>query len=167
MRHFPLVVVTSLLCLFSGIATAQSPPLLCVANMDSGPGGGTTGQDLLLKFLDKGKNKSVTQTLPIKASEAAPALDEAKGAHCDYLVTTKQTESHQENSLMSGAAFGATSTPTFFVATAYKLTKVGDGSDVSSGTIKASDHGSEQDAVAITLHKVADKVTDAIKKAGH
>ena len=166
MRHFPLVVCTALLCLFSGIATAQSAPLLCVANMESGPGGGTTGQDLLLKFFDKGKNKSVTQQLPIKASEPAPALEEAKGAHCEYLVTTKQTESHQENSLMTGS-FGNTSTPTFFVATAYKLTKVSDGSDVVSGTVKASDHGSEQDAVGITMHKIADKVIDTIKKASH
>jgi hypothetical protein len=82
------------------------------------------------------------------------------------LVTTKQTEFHQENSLMTGS-FGNTSTPTFFVTTAYKLIKVSDGSDVLSGNLKASDHGSEQDAVGITMHKIADKVTDAIQKAGH
>jgi len=166
MRHFPLVVFTAFFFLSIGIAAAQSPPLLCVANMESGPGGGTTAQEQLLKFLDKGKNKSVTQQLPINAAEPAPALEEAKTAHCDYLITTKQTESHQENSLMTGS-FGNTSTPTFFVATAYKLTKISDGSDVLSGTLKASDHGSEQDAVGITMHKIADKVADAIKKASH
>jgi len=58
------------------------------------------------------------------------------------------------------------STPTFYVTTTYKLTKVSDGSEVISGNAKASDRGSEQNAIGYTLHKIADRVTEAIKKAG-
>lgn len=165
MRHFTLVVFVALFWLSAGTATAQSPAQLCVAKMESGPGA-NAGQELLLKFLDKEKDKSVAQELPLDSSEPAQALEEAKKAHCDYLVTTKQTESHQENSIMTGS-FGNVSTPTFYVATAYKLTRVSDGSEVLSGNLKASDHSSEQTAIGLTMHKVADKVTEAIKKAGH
>ena len=38
--------------------------------------------------------------------------------------------------------------------------------EASSGSVKASDHGSEQNAVGFTMHKMADRVTEAIKKAG-
>ena len=62
--------------------------------------------------------------------------------------------------------FGHTSMPTYYVTTTYKLTKVSDGSEVASGNFKASDRGSEQNAIGFTLHKIADKVTEAIKKAG-
>jgi hypothetical protein len=56
--------------------------------------------------------------------------------------------------------------PTFFVTTEYKLAKVSDGSDMSSGSFKASDRGSPQNAVGFTMKKVADKVTETIRKAG-
>ena len=62
--------------------------------------------------------------------------------------------------------FGQTSMPTFYVTTAYQLTKVSDGSEMASGNFKASDRGSEQNAIGFTMHKIADKVTQAIKKAG-
>jgi hypothetical protein len=131
-------------------------------------GSSTAGRDLLMNFLSKEKNKSVAQDVPIDASEPGPALQEAKSKNCDYLVTTHQTESHQENSVMQAmGTFGQTTMPTYYVTTAYKLTKVSDGADVSSGDLKASDRGSEQNAVGFTMHKVADKVTEAIKKTGH
>ena len=168
MRHFSYVVF-ALMCLSACIATAQSSPAqLCVANMQNHgePETGTMGRDSLMKFLSKEKDKSVAQDVPINASLPAEAMQEAKNKNCDYLVLTNQTESHQENGVMTGA-FSTTSMPTFYVTTDYKLTRVGDGSEVASGNFKASDRGSEQNAIGFTMHKIADKVTEAIKKAAH
>ena len=169
MRHLPLVVFAAFLCSCACIATAQaSPAQLCVANMQSvNAGTGPAGRDLLMKFLGKEKDKSVAQDVPIDASTPELALQEAKKNSCDYLVTTNQTESHQENSQMPAmGTFGQTSMPTFYVTTAYQLTKVSDGSEMASGNFKASDRGSEQNAIGFTMHKIADKVTQAIRKAG-
>jgi hypothetical protein len=167
MRHFPLAMFAAFSCSFAPIATAQSSPAqVCVANMQSvNAGTGTAARDSLMKYLAKGKDKSVAQSIPIDASDPEPALQQAKDKKCDYLVTTNQTESHQENSLMTGT-FGNTSTPTFYVTTAYKLTKVSDGSELAGGSLKASDHSSEQSAIGLTMHKIADKVTKSIKEAG-
>lgn len=135
-------------------------------SVNAGPN--PAGRDALLKFLAKEKDKSVAQDVPIDASEPEQALEQAKSKNCEYLVTTHQTESHQENSVMQAmGTFGQTTMPTYYVTTAYKLTKVSDGSEISSGDFKASDRGSEQNAIGFTMHKVADKVTQAIKKAGH
>jgi len=168
MRHYPLVVLVAFLCLSFSLATAQSSPAqLCVANVQSVTGStSTVGREALMKFLGKEKDKSVAHDVAIDAFEPEQALQQAKDKNCDYLVTTHQTESHEENTLGSGAAFGGTMTPTFYVTTTYKLTKVSDGSELASGNVKASDHGSEQDAIGATMHKIADKVTQAIKKAG-
>jgi hypothetical protein len=168
MRDF-ILVVFAFLCLSSCSATAQSSPAqLCVANMQSvNAGTDTTGRDLLIKFLAKAKDRSVAQDVPIDASEPEQALQQAKSKSCDYLITTHQTENHQENSQMQGmGTFGQTSMPTYYVTTTYKLVKVSDGSDVASGNYKASDRGSEQNALGFTMRKIADKVTEAIKKAG-
>ena len=167
MRHLLLLGLGAILCSCACMATAQSSPAqLCVANMQSvNAGTGATGRDLLMKFLAREKGKSVAQDIPIDASEPEQALAQAKSKNCDYLVTTNQTESHEENSVGVGP-FGQTSTPTFYVTTAYKLTRVSDGSQVASGSFKASDHGSEQNAIGFTMHKIADKVTQEIKKAG-
>lgn len=168
MRHLPTVVFATFLCCFTYAATAQSSPAqLCVANtqMAGKSGAGTDGRDALIKWLGKEKDKSVAQDVALDAAEPEQALQQAKSKNCDYLVLTNQTEMHQENSLMTGA-FSTTSMPTFYVTTAYKLVKVSDGSEVSSGNLKASDRGSEQNAVGFTMHKIADKVTEAIKKAG-
>ena len=152
----------------AGIATAQpSSAQLCVANMESihtGPGT-ATGRDLLMKFLAKEKDKSVAQPVPINSFDPEQALKEAKSKNCAYLLTTKQTESHIENSYMTGA-FGETSSPTFYVTMVYKLTKVSDGSELASGNVKAADHASEPAAIGTTMHKIADKVTQTTKKAG-
>ncbi len=169
MRHFSLAVF-ALISLSAGIATAQSSSArLCVANTQSvNAGSSTLGRDSLMKFLSKEKDKSVAQDITVDAYEPEQALQEAKNKHCDYLVTTHQTESHQENSVMQAmGTFGETTMPTYYVTTAYKLIKVSDGSDLSSGNLKASDRGSEQNAVGFTMHKIANRVTEAIKKAGH
>ena len=86
--------------------------------------------------------------------------------HQTDLVTTNQTESYTENSQMPMmGTMSQTAMPTFYVTTRYQLAKVSDGSEVMSGSEKASDRGSEQNAIGFTMHKIADKVTEAIKKA--
>ena len=170
MRYFPLVISAAFLCVSTCMVTAQTSPVqLCVANMQSvNEDSSTTGRDLLMKFLSKEKDKSVAQDVPIDASAPEHALPDARTKNCDYLVTTHQTESHQENSQMQAmGTFGQSGMPTYYVTTTYKLTKVSDGSDLANGTFKASDRGSEQNALGFTMHKIADKVTEAIKKAGH
>ncbi len=167
MRPFSLAVV---LTCFSTIFWSQSAPVqLCVANMQiSGTGNSNpAGRDALMKFLAKEKDKSVAQDLPINASEPDQALQESKAKNCDYVVTTNQTESYTENSQMPAiGTFSQVGTPTFYVTTGYKLVKVSDGSEVTEGKAKASDRGSEQNAIGFTMHKIADKVTEAVKKAG-
>jgi hypothetical protein len=138
---------------------------LCVANTElAGTAvASTTGRDLLLKFLNKEKPAKALsiERVPIDASTPSTALAEAGGLKCDYVVTTNQTESHVESAYTSGVNL-----PAFYVTIAYKLTKVSDSSEVSSDSLKASDHGSEQNAIGFAMHKIADKVTEAIKKAG-
>ena len=126
-----------------------------------------TGRELLLKFLAKEKDKSVAEDVPIDALQPDEALQQAKAKNCDYVITTNQIESHSDSTI-SGAEtnINRMSTPTFYVTTVYKLTRVSDGSEVISGNAKASDRGSEQNAIGYTMHKIANKVTEAIKKAG-
>jgi len=152
----------------TGSATVQSlPAQLCVANMESVHTGPvtTTGRDLLIKFLAKEKDKPLAQAVPINAADSEQAIKEAKSKNCAYLLTTKQTESHIENSFMTGV-FGDTPSPTFYVTMVYKLTKLSDGSELAGGNVKAADHASEPGAIGTTMHKIADKVTQTTKKAG-
>jgi len=167
LRHLWLAIVLG--CL-GQITWAQSAPVqLCVANMQiSGSRiANPAGRELLLKFLGKEKDASVAQDVPIDALQPDEALQQAKAKNCDYVITTNQIESHSDSTI-SGAEtnINRLSTPTFYVTTTYKLTKVSDGSEVLSGNAKASDRGSEQNAVGFTMHKIANKVTEAIKKAG-
>lgn len=167
MRRFPIAVV--LACL-SQVAWSQSTPVqLCVANMQiSGTDNSNpAARDQLMKFLGKEKGKSVAQAVPIDPSQPEQALQTAKSKNCDYLVTTNQSESYTENSQMPMmGTMSQTAMPTFYVTTGYKLVKVSDSSEVTEGKAKASDRGSEQNAIGFTMHKIADKVTEAIKKAG-
>jgi len=168
MRHFTLLVAAIFLCICVPVVIAQTAPAqLCVANMQfhGAPDSNSFGRDALLKFLAKEKDKAIVQSVAIDASDPEQALQSAKTKNCDYLVTTDQTEGHQQNSVMTGT-FGNTSLPTYYVTTVYKLTKVSDGSEVMGGNFKAADQSSEQNAVGFAMHKVADKVTEAIKKAG-
>ncbi len=152
------------------MALSQSAPVqLCVANMQVSKSGtdDPAGQALLLKFLAKEK-KSVATEIPIDASQPDQAMQEAKAKNCDYLVMTDQTENYTENSQMPMmGTMSQTAMPTFYVTTRYQLAKVSDGSEVISGSEKASDRGSEQNAIGFTMHKIADKVTQALKKIGH
>jgi histidyl-tRNA synthetase len=167
MRRFPLAVAVA--CLSTTAWSQGTPVQLCVANMQisSTANADPAGQTLLLKFLAKEKHKSVATEIPIAASLPDQAMQEAKAKNCDYLVTTQQTESYTENSQMPMmGTMSQTAMPTFYVTTRYQLTKVSDGSEVISGSEKASDRGSEQNAIGFTMHKIAGKVTQALKKAG-
>ncbi len=169
MQRFGLFVVSVVLLVFSIPDFAQEPTVqLCVASMQvNGGGSDLAGQNLLVKFLNKEKPNQALSIANVPIPQAAPeeALASAKGKSCDYVVTTNQTESHSAASYNTGR-YSPVNAPTFFVTTAYKLTKVSDGSEVSGGQFKASDSGSEQNAIAFTMKKIADKTTEAIRKAG-
>ncbi len=149
--------------------SAQGPTVqLCVATMQMSGSNDTSpeGRDMLIKFLSKEKNKGLAiESVPLPPSSPEQALVAAKQKGCDYMVATNLTDTHSVNSLSTGRA-NPINTPTFYATTAYKLTKVSDGSEVSSGSLKASDSISEQSALGVTMKKIADKVTDVIRKAG-
>ena len=169
MQRFVLFVASAGLCILSIPCHAQSASVrLCVAGMqvNTGSSSSPAGRDLLIKFLAKEKPKGVlVENTPIPPSVPEDALAAAKQQGCDYVVTTNQTESTSESQWWAGPTAGV-NMPTFFVTTAYKLTKVSDGSEMAGGSFKASDKGSEQNALAITMKKIADKVTETIRKAG-
>ena len=52
---------------------------------------------------------------------------------------------------------------TFFVTVTYRLSKVNDGAEQASGSLKASDRSSPQSAVSATMKKTAEKVAEATK----
>jgi hypothetical protein len=99
-------------------------------------------------------------------SGPADALVAAKEKNCDYLVTTNQTNSHVTGSVLTIGGSGTVNRQTYYVTVTYQLTKVRDGSQLSSGAIKTSDDLSEQDAVGAAMRKIAAKVAEGIKKAG-
>jgi hypothetical protein len=168
MQRFALFVASFALCIFAIPGFPQSSSVhLCVAGMqvNGGSGSDATGRDLLIKFLGKEKgDKAVSiENEPIPPSVPEDALAVAKQKGCDYVVTTNQTESSSESSYWGASTVNM---QTFFVTTAYKLTKVSDASEVASGSFKASDKGSAQNALMISMKKIADKVTQTIRKAG-
>jgi hypothetical protein len=165
-RRFIVAAMLVRIALASPFAFGQSATVkLCVANMEiSGAEvNSTAGREQLIKFMSKEKpDKALSiENVPVVPSSPSGALAAATGQKCDYVVTTNQAESHVESS-NSGSA----SLPAFYVTLAYKLTKVSDSSEITSGTAKASDYGSEQNAIGFAMRKIAGKVTEAIKKAG-
>jgi hypothetical protein len=168
MQRIALFVASFALCILAILGFAQGPSVhLCVAGMqlNGGSSSNVAGRDVLIKFLSKEKGDKVLsiENEPISPSVPEDALAVAKQESCDYVVTTNQTENTSESSYWGASGVNM---QTFFVTTAYKLTKVSDRSELSSGSVKASDKGSEQNAVTITLKKIADKVTQTIRKAG-
>ena len=137
--------------------------------VSSTSGSDPVGRDLLIKSLskEKGDKSGSIENVPIPPSVPEDALAVAKQKGCDYVVTTNQTELTSQSSWWGGGGpSGGVNMQTFFVTTAYKLTKVSDGSDMSSGSLKASDKGSAQNALGFCMKKIADKVTETIRKAG-
>ena len=169
MQRLPLLLALVSLGIFPITGSAQGPSVqLCVAtmqmsgSMDSSP----EGRDMLIKFLSKEKTKGLSiESVPLPPAPPEQALAAAKQKNCEYMVSTNLTDTHSVNSYSTGRA-NPVNTPTFYATTAYKLIKVSDGSEVSSGSFKASDSISEQSALGVTMKKIADKVTDVIRKAG-
>lgn len=163
MRRFPLLLL-AVLVLISTIARAQASPVqLCVATLQ-GAGGdvsATGSRDWLIKFLNKQKNSQISP-IPLDQSEPADAIAEAKQKNCQYLVTTKLTETHSDSGYLGGLS--TVNLQTFYVTVEYKLVAVDDGKDISAGSQKASDRGSSQNAVTATTKKIAEKVSGALKK---
>jgi hypothetical protein len=137
---------------------------VCVGVLQSAGGGvsGTVARDTLIKWLGKQK-KAQMQTVPLESSAPDEALAEAKQKNCEYVVTTNLIEDHTESGYTPGMGGTTASIPNFFVTVGYKLNKVSDGSEVGSGSFKAQDTGSAQNAVGFTLNKVAGKVAQATK----
>jgi hypothetical protein len=157
------ILVTSLAIAVSAFSQDAGSGKLCVSGMQ-GAGGNTSAtlsRDALIKFLEKQKNLKGT-TEPLTASTPDEAAAEAKQKGCGYALTTALTEDHMESAYGPGVLM-STSIPTFFVTVGYKLVKVSDGSEVSSGSAKAQDTGSQQHAVDFTMNKIAGKVSGALK----
>src|ERR1035437_1501175 len=170
MQCFALFVALVGVCISPIPGSAQGPAVqLCVAGMQEAGGSDSNavGRELLIKFLNKEKpDKALPiENVPIPPSVPENALASAKQKGCDYVVTTNLTNTHSVSSWSTGH-MSPVNTPTFYATTAYKLTKASDGSELSSGSFKAADSSSEQNALGVTMKKIADKVTGAIRKAG-
>ena len=169
MQRLALLVAMVAVGIFPILGSAQGPAVqLCVATMQMSGSNDTSpeGRDMLIKSLSKEKNKGLSiENVPLPPAPPEEAMVAAKQKGCDYMVATNLTDTHSVNSYSTGRA-NPVNTPTFYATTAYKLSKVSDGSEVSSGSFKASDSISEQSALGVTMKKIADKVTDVIRKAG-
>ncbi len=169
MRRCNLLTWLLHLAFCTASAFGQTQVHLCVATLE-GAGGeisGTTARDNLIKVLNKqkpDKNSPVTaETVPLEASLPDEVLADAKQKSCDFVVTTKLVEAHSDASYSTGTA--GVNIQTFFVTVAYKLEKVNDGSEISSGSFKAQDRGSEQTAIGFTSNKIAGKVMSEVRKS--
>ncbi len=148
------------------LAEDNAGPHLCVGVLE-GAGGqisGTVARDTLIKHLNKQKKPPLT-SVPLESSLPDEALAEAKQKACEYVVTTNLVEAHTASAYPPGVSPNAASVPNFFVTISYKLNKVSDGAEASSGSFKAQDTGSTQNAIGFTLNKMAAKVDGAIKGA--
>ena len=172
MHRFALVTALAALCFVSILGSAQSPAVqLCVAKMQvSGTNNANpVGQDQLMKSLNKQKpDKALSiANVPILPAVPEEALTAAKEKSCDYLVTTNQTDNRSTAGVSKIGGLGTVNTQTNYVTIAYKLTKVSDGSELSSGSFKASNDGPDANqSIGQAMKKIADKVTETIKKAG-
>ncbi len=167
MSRLATCIILAALCVAClPVLAADSGTHVCVGVLGSAGGqiSGTVARDTLIKWLDKQK-KPPLATVPLDSSAPDEALAEAKQKNCEYVVTTNLVEDHTESGYMPGTGGTTASIPNFFVTTSYKLNKVSDGAELSSGTFKAQDTGSPQNAVGFTLNKIAGKVDGAIKGA--
>lgn len=170
MRSLALIVLSCALCFAVSVAFAQSSDVkLCVAEMQIAGSSSfnAAGGQLLMKALTKEKPDKVLSTVvvPVPVALPADALAAAKQHGCNYVLTTNQAEVHAESSWWGSSTAGV-NMQTYYVTTEYRLRRVGDDGDVIGGSFKAADKGSEQNAIGATMKKVADSVTQAIRKAG-
>ena len=163
MRQFVVCLFLAFMLAGRVQAFAQtSPARICVAEVETrepsiSP---TAVRDALLKFLSKQKGLEAEE-VPLDTSDSAAVMTQAKDKKCDYAVDMMVTEVHSESGYTSGLS--GVNLQTFFVTVNYKLSKVSDGAEQASGSLKASDRGSPQSAVIATMKKTAEKVAEAIK----
>lgn len=154
-----------LLASFSFSAEAQGTKV-CVGMVQHSTGKTTAfGRERLVKELTHKKGSQPVEAIPIDASGPEEALADAKQKDCGFVVTTDLTETHTESGYSPGVGVGNQSMPNFFVTVDYKLTKVGDGSSVSSGSIKARDSSGEEQAVAGAMKSIAKKIGPELESA--
>ena len=173
MRKFAAFIIFAFILALAGSASAQSAPVrICVSQLDiNGPDVSPTAtRDALIKFLGKQKGLQAEE-VPLDTADPTAALNQAKDKKCDYLINVTVPEVHTESGYTTTQAGGISSQSgvnllTFFVTTNYKLIKVSDGSEQTSGSVKASDRGSAQTAIIGTTKKVAEKVAGSIKGGG-
>ncbi len=165
MYRFAICAIFVVLCLVCLPALAQDTPgtHVCVGTL-AGAGvqvSGKGSRDTLIKFLAKQKKPPLT----LAPLESIPDdnLVEAKQKACEYVVRMDLVELHTESGYLTAMSGAHGSVPNYFVTISYKLNKLSDGSEVSSGTFKAQDTGSPQNAVGFALNKIAAKVDGAIK----
>ena len=128
---------------------------------------GFAARDALIKSLNKqrpDKNSPVAiEAEPLDTSSPDDSMAAAKQKSCNFLVTTNLLETHADSSYLGGLS--QVNIQPFFVTVAYKLNRVGQGSEMSSASFKAQDKGSEQNAIEFTMNKIAGKVSGEIRKA--
>jgi hypothetical protein len=168
MYRFAIYAIFVALCLASSSVFAgdAAGTQVCVGAL-GGAGGGVSGKvarDTFIKSLNKQKKPPLT-SVPLESSLSDDVLAEAKQKTCEYVVITDLVEEHTESSYVTSMSGAQGNVPNFFVTTNYKVKKVSDGSEVASGSLKAQDTGSPQNAVDYTMNKMAAKVDGAIKGA--
>jgi hypothetical protein len=139
-----------------------SPARVCVAEVETREPSISPAavRDALIRFLSKQKGLEAEE-VPLDASDSAAVMTQAKDKKCDRVVDTTVTEVHSESGYTGG--YSGVNLQTFFVTVNYRLSKVSDGAEQASGSLKASDRGSAQSAVIATMKKTAEKVAEAIK----
>lgn len=164
MRHLAVLLLFVLTVpVVPTLAESGTKTQVCVAKLDNNGSvvSPTVVRDDLIKFLDKQKN-SQAEGVPVDTSIPSEALKAATEKNCEYLVTTNVTEEHSDTGYTGGLA--GVNMQTFFVTVDFKLVKVSDGTEVTKGSAKASDRGSPQNAIIATTKKIAEKVSESIKK---
>ena len=164
MRQLCLSILFLLLLVFAASAFAQSTPTrVCVAAIEARDPSVSPNatRDALIKFLSKQKGLQAEE-VALDTSDSAEAMRQAKDKKCDYVVDTTVTEVHSDSGYTGGVA-GGFNLQNFFVTVSYKLNKVSDGAEQASGSLKASDRGSAQNAVIATTKKIAEKTAESIR----
>jgi len=158
------VFLLAFMLVYGASAFAQSSPArLCVAAIgtrDPSISPNVT-RDALIKFLGKQKGLQA-EKVALDTSDSAEAMTQAKDKKCDYVLDATVSEVHSESGYTAGMS-GSVNLQTFFVTVNYKLSKVSDGAEQASGSLKASDRGSAQSAVVAITKKIAEKVADSVK----
>lgn len=167
MRQFRLPILFTFILVSVASISAQSR--VCVAEIETNDTSisPSATRDALIKFLGNKKGLQ-REEVPLDTPKATEALAQARDKQCDYLIHTIVSEVHSESGYTATPAGGVSvqngvNLLTFFVTTNYTLFKVSDAAEQASGSVKASDRGSAQNAVIATTRKIAEKLAGPLK----